>query len=82
MHSTAAEPERAFLVGVERTRGRDGASEERSLDELELLAETAGAEVVGRTMQRLESPHPATYVGKGKLEEIKSRRARATATRW
>jgi GTP-binding protein HflX len=74
MHNTAAEPERAFLVGVERTRGRAGASEERSLDELELLAETAGAEVVGRTMQRLESPHPATYVGKGKLDEIKSRR--------
>ncbi len=74
MHSTAAEPERAFLVGVERTRGRDGASETRSLDELELLAETAGAQVVGRTMQRLESPHPATYVGKGKLDEIKSRR--------
>ncbi|MBF6599365.1 MAG: GTPase HflX [Dehalococcoidia bacterium] len=74
MHSTAAEPERAFLVGVERTRGRDGHDESRSLDELELLAETAGAEVVGRTMQRLESPHPATYVGKGKLEEIKSRR--------
>ena len=41
MHSTAAEPERALLVGVERTQGRDGLSEERSLDELELLAETA-----------------------------------------
>ena len=75
LHSTEPEPERAFLVGVDRAARREGAREERSLDELELLAETAGAEVVGRTMQRLESPHPATYVGKGKLEEIKSRRA-------
>ncbi|HEX5478666.1 MAG TPA: GTPase HflX [Dehalococcoidia bacterium] len=74
MHSTAAEPERALLVGVERTQGRDGLSEERSLDELELLAETAGAQVTGRVMQRLASPHPATYIGKGKLEEVKARR--------
>jgi GTP-binding protein HflX len=43
-----------------------------SIDELALLAETAGAVVAGRTLQRLDSPHPATYVGKGKLEEIKS----------
>jgi GTP-binding protein HflX len=74
MHTTAAEPERAFLVGVERNARRDG-GEERSLDELELLAQTAGAEVVGRAVQRLDSPHPATYIGKGKLEQIKSRRA-------
>jgi GTP-binding protein HflX len=47
-----------------------------ALDELALLARTAGADVVGRTVQRLDSPNPATYVGKGKLEELKSRRAR------
>lgn len=74
LHSTEAEPERAFLVGVERSAQRDGVREARSLDELELLAQTAGADVVGRVTQRLDSPHPATYVGKGKLEEIKSRR--------
>jgi GTP-binding protein HflX len=54
----------------DRERWRAGAS----LDELALLAETAGAVVAGRTLQRLQSPHPATYVGKGKLEEIKSLR--------
>jgi GTPase len=70
-YSTAEEPERAFLVGVQ-VNGADGWAAESSLDELELLATTAGAEVVGRAVQRLDSPHPATYVGKGKLEEIRS----------
>ncbi len=71
MHATHPEPERALLVGVER----DGAREQRSLDELALLAETAGAEVAGRVVQRLAAPHPGTYVGKGKLDEIRARRA-------
>jgi GTP-binding protein HflX len=53
-----------------RERWRAGAS----IEELALLAETAGAVVAGRTVQRLDSPHPATYVGKGKLEEIKALR--------
>jgi GTP-binding protein HflX len=47
-----------------------------SLDELALLADTAGARVVGRTVQKLEHPNPAYYVGKGKLAEIKAERAR------
>jgi GTP-binding protein HflX len=59
---------------VQRNDERERWRADASLDELELLAETAGAEVVGRAVQRLDSPHPATYVGKGKLEEIKSRR--------
>ncbi len=42
----------------------------RSLN-LNLLAETAGLEVIGETTQRLDRPHPATLVGSGKLEEIK-----------
>lgn len=46
-----------------------------SLDELELLADTAGAVVVGRTLQRLDAPSPATYIGKGKVEEIKALRS-------
>ncbi len=80
MHSTEPEPERAYLVGVERASGRDGPTAREgwhdgsSLDELALLAETAGAEVVGRTLQRLDAPHPATYVGKGKLDGIRSLR--------
>src|SRR5579871_3840890 len=68
-HSTAPEPERAFLVAVE-IKGAEGWSTQSSLDELALLADTAGAVVVGRTSQKLDHPHPATYVGKGKLEEI------------
>ena len=45
-------------------------SAQESLDELAELARTAGAEVVGSTTQRLQRPHVATYIGKGKLEEV------------
>ena len=45
-----------------------------SLEELALLADTAGARVVGRAVQRLERPNPATYLGKGKVQEIASQR--------
>jgi GTP-binding protein HflX len=76
MHSTANEPERAYIVGVQRNRVGERSRAEGSLDELALLAETAGAEVVGRTLQRLEAPHPATYIGKGKVDELKSLRVR------
>ncbi|MCI8512041.1 MAG: GTPase HflX [Lachnospiraceae bacterium] len=44
---------------------------ERSLDELEELAKTAGAVTVGRILQNRESIHPGTYLGKGKIEELK-----------
>lgn len=42
---------------------------EESLDELEELVKTAGAEVTARVIQIRETPHPGTYVGKGKIEE-------------
>jgi GTP-binding protein HflX len=71
MHSTAEEPERAYLVGVQPKGERDGWRAESSLEELALLARTAGAEIAGRSLQRLDSPSPATYIGKGKLEEIR-----------
>ncbi|MGQ9626439.1 MAG: GTPase HflX [Anaerolineae bacterium] len=67
--------ERAFLVGVELKGEKSLWSVEDSLDELEELARTAGVEVTGRTYQRLEKVHPATYIGKGKLEELKDERA-------
>jgi GTP-binding protein HflX len=51
-----------------------------SLEELALLAETAGARVVGRTVQKLARPHPAHYVGSGKLSEIKAERGRTGHT--
>jgi GTP-binding protein HflX len=44
---------------------------ERGLDELALLVDTAGADVVGRIVQRRDSPDPATFVGKGKVEELR-----------
>lgn len=60
--------ERVILVGV-RTSDHDDT--DKSLDELEELAQTAGAVTVGRVIQNLDQIHPGTYVGKGKLDEIK-----------
>lgn len=60
--------ERVILVGISRAENEDT---EQSLDELEELAKTAGASCVGRVIQKREQMHPGTYVGKGKLEEIK-----------
>ena len=60
--------ERVILVGVE-TGGDEPA--ETSLDELAELARTAGAKVAGRLIQTRESIHPGTYIGKGKLLELK-----------
>jgi GTP-binding protein HflX len=62
--------ERAFLVAVQLRGQRGGLDAEASLDELALLAHTAGAEVVGRTVQRLETPNSTFYIGKGKLDEV------------
>jgi GTP-binding protein HflX len=64
--------ERAFLVGVERRGEPSLLTLEESLEELALLAETAGLEVVGETTQRIESPNPVTYIGSGKVDEIKA----------
>lgn len=61
--------ERVILVGVQADDNEDT---EKSLDELEELAQTAGAETVGRISQNREQIHPGTYVGKGKLDEIKN----------
>ena len=65
---TEREPERALLVGVER-RGSTWPVD-RSLDELERLAETAGARCVARLTQHLERPNPKTFIGSGKVEEV------------
>lgn len=62
------EKERVILVGVSVD---DGDDTEESLDELAELALTAGAETVGKVIQKREQIHPGTYVGKGKLDEIK-----------
>jgi len=65
-----AQPERAILVGL-ITPTQDEAKSTEYLDELAFLADTAGAEAVRRFTQRLDYPNPRTFVGKGKLEEIK-----------
>lgn len=62
--------ERAFMVGVDIRHEPSLISMDDSLSELSRLAETAGLEVVGETSQKLDTPHPSTYVGSGKLEEI------------
>lgn len=59
-----AEIERAVLVGVDRF------GDEASLDELDALAATAGAEAVARVVQARETPDPATFIGKGKLQQL------------
>ncbi len=61
---------RAILVGVEIRETLPLFSVEDSLDELALLAQTAGIEVAGRVTQRLARPDPATFVGSGKVQEI------------
>ena len=65
-----AKVETAILVGL-ITQTQDERKTTEYLDELEFLAQTAGAEVVRRFTQKLPSPHSVTYVGKGKLEEIR-----------
>lgn len=60
--------ERVILVGIS---GPDETACEKSLDELEELAETAGAVCVGRVIQKRDQMHPGTYVGTGKLGEIR-----------
>lgn len=85
LHPTAEPEERAYLVAAE-VKGHDGRAprpgrlrpvrwrSEASLEELALLADTAGARVVGRTVQRLEGRNSATYIGKGKVQEIAAER--------
>lgn len=66
---TSQSSERTVLVGL-ITPDVSEAQAEEYLDELAFLSETAGAEPVARFLQRLDTPNPATFVGKGKLDEI------------
>jgi GTP-binding conserved hypothetical protein len=70
LYETRPPRERAFLVGVELTSSRSAWKAEDSLQELALLADTAGLEVVGSTYQRLKQPFPRYFIGPGKIEEI------------
>ena len=64
--------ERAVVVGVELPSPDHGVSLEYSMEELERLAETAGAQVVGRFTQQLKRVTPATLIGRGKVDEIQA----------
>jgi len=63
--------ERALLVGVEVKGEHTVWSLDDSLEELALLARTAGLHVIGKVTQAVSPVHPATYIGKGKLEEVR-----------
>ena len=78
-----AKAETAVLVGL-ITQNQDEAKTKEYLDELEFLAETAGAVVVKRFTQRVNGPSQVTYVGKGKLEEIRNyiRQQEELADEW
>lgn len=71
--------ERALVVGTERRDQANLLSIEDSLYELKLLAQTAGLSVVGQVTQRINRPDPKTYVGAGKVKEIKQRAEDALA---
>ena len=69
MFETEEQKERIILVAVATA---DGDDTEQSLDELEELGQTAGAVTVAKVIQNREKVHAGTYVGKGKIEEIKN----------
>ncbi len=70
LYNTEKETERVVLVGVDTGSGEFDT--ESCLDELAELAQTAGAEVVGRLIQKRESVNRASYLGKGKTEELRA----------
>lgn len=69
-YDTAIKPERAILVGI-ITPGQSDTQTREYLEELEFLVATAGGETIHRFTQRMQRPDRATFVGTGKLEEIK-----------
>ena len=68
---TRAPRERVFLVGVDLYQQKSFLPLTDSLTELALLSDTSGLEVVGELTQKLDRPHVKTYIGPGKVEELK-----------
>src|SRR5215813_4981414 len=64
--------EKTFLVGVELYGQKTHLALADSLSELTLLADTAGLDVLGELTQKLDRPHVKTYIGPGKVDELKS----------
>jgi GTPase len=77
--------ERALLVAAP-TKGRTGggsrmrAEAQEHLEELQRLVDTAGARVVDQMVQFVDKPNPATYIGKGKMDELRERAVESNAT--
>ncbi len=69
---TVAPRQRAFLVGVNIRGNHDLLDMEDSLAELELLADTAGLDVIGQATQVMDHPNSVTYIGSGKVDEVKA----------
>ncbi|MGH7604658.1 MAG: GTPase HflX [Gemmatimonadaceae bacterium] len=67
----AAPVERAILVGAPRKGSNARHTVSEHLEELERLVDTAGGLVVGEVTQQIDKPNPATYLGKGKVEELR-----------
>jgi GTP-binding protein HflX len=76
---TAPAEERGFLVAAEVRSARPLLRAQESLDELALLAKTAGIQVVGRAVQHLQRIDPATYIGSGKVREVQEQVAQLGA---
>lgn len=70
--TTARPIERVLMVGVEIRGSENLLNMADSLEELALLADTAGMEVVGETTQKLDAPNSQTFIGPGKVEEVRA----------
>lgn len=68
LYEIKEQEERLILIGVATS---DGDDTKESLDELEELVDTAGAATVAKVIQNRETIHPGTYIGKGKIEEVR-----------
>ena len=77
MFETESLRKRVILIGICTAREDDT---EASLDELSELVRTAGADTVGRIIQNREAMHPSTYIGKGKMDEVRQMASAAGAT--
>ena len=77
LYDMREEAERVILVAVSTD---DGDDTEESVDELAELVKTAGATAIDRIIQNRERVHPGTYLGKGKIEEVRERAAELHAT--
>jgi GTP-binding protein HflX len=80
LHDIREPVERALLVGAPRRGTLDAIHADDHLDELARLADTAGATVIGRLVQRVQAPTPKFYLGEGKVDEVRAVATEHSAT--